>query len=238
MVPLALDISPYEFACDGTLLGIPHFWNVVTNIPFLLIGIWGFTEVRRLRRAGRTVSFNWTGIWVSTACIGLGSGAYHLFLTPFGLGLDRLAIAGLIAFLGAHVAQVIHGIGPSRRLTFWLVLVSETTVVVWMLGGSAWFYGVLQAAAGLGVVLVVVRADLRTRRGLRRLSVPPGPLYLFAACYGLAKVCELFDAEVCSATGWIGGHPLKHVFAALGLLLLAPLMGRRRTPGRGPSPTP
>lgn len=238
MAPLALDISPYEFACDGTLMGIPHFWNVVTNIPFLLIGIWGTREVRRLKQAGRRTSFNWLGIWVSTACIGLGSGAYHLFLTPFGLGLDRLAIAALIAFLLAHVAHVIHGIGPSRRLTFWLVLVSETTVVVWMLGGSPWFYGVLQAAAGVGILLVVLRADLRARRGVRHLSVRPGPLYLFALCYGLAKVCELLDEEVCTWTGWIGGHPLKHVFAALGLLLLAPLMRRDLTPATPPRPTP
>jgi hypothetical protein len=226
---LALDISPYEFACDGAHAGIPHFWNVLTNVPFVLLGLWQLWRIRRLRAAGTSVSFNWTGLWLSTIGIGLGSGAYHWLLTPLGLALDRLAIAALIAFLLAHAADVTLGWGPSRRGSTLLLAACLSTVVLWMLGGTAWVYGALQALGAVAVLAAFVRADLRARRGGAALPISPRPLYLFTACYGLAKVCEILDQQVCDLTGWIGGHPLKHLWAALGLLFLSALMGQRRS---------
>jgi len=38
------DPTYHQFADDRTLLGIPNFWNVVTNIPFVLVGIFGFSR--------------------------------------------------------------------------------------------------------------------------------------------------------------------------------------------------
>jgi len=225
MLPLALEISPYEFACDGEMFGIPHFWNVASNGAFLLLGLYGLWRVRVLRRSGRTVSFNWTGIWASTAAIGLGSMAYHSWLNEAGLALDRFAICGLMAFIMALAAEVALGIGPSRRVSLGLFVLSQATVVIWLLGGTEWPYAVLQALAGVGVVAVVVRADMRARRGIGPLAVSPVPIYLFSGCYALAKVAEALDVPVCELTGFIGGHPFKHLLAALGLLLLGRMMG-------------
>ena len=224
MPPVALDISPYHFACDGEIFGIPHFWNLLTNVPLLLLGVHGLRRARKLARDGRAVSFNWIGIWISTIAIGLGSIAYHGWLTPWGLALDRIAISGLIAFFLAHTADVALGIGPSRRLSFGLLVACQATVLVWILGGTAWIYGVLQAVGGVAVLAVFVRGGWRARRGLGPLSVSPRPVYLFALCYGLAKLFELYDEPVCELTGFLGGHPIKHVFSALGILAFGRMM--------------
>jgi hypothetical protein len=216
---LALEIDPYHFACDGSLGPIPHFWNVVTNLPFLYVGLRGLQVLRRRGLLGHPAFFNWAGLWVSTALLCLTSGAYHWCLTPFGLAIDRVAICGIIAFLGAHVAHVGLGLGPHRGLSLAFVLACQATVLAWALGASAWWYGGLQIAGATCLLWVAVVAQ---RAG--RLAVSPRPLYAFAACYALAKVFEAADVPVCELTGVIGGHPLKHLASAVGLAILARMM--------------
>ena len=39
--PIPQSLDYHQFADQRTLAGIPHFSNVVSNLPFLLIGCWG-----------------------------------------------------------------------------------------------------------------------------------------------------------------------------------------------------
>jgi hypothetical protein len=41
------------------------------------------------------------------------------------------------------------------------------------------------------------------------------PLLYAAAWYGIAKVCEQFDCDIYSALGFVSGHSLKHLAAAV-----------------------
>ena len=36
----------HQFADRDTLLGIPNFWNVVSNLGFILVGAWGLVRAR------------------------------------------------------------------------------------------------------------------------------------------------------------------------------------------------
>src|SRR3569833_1032351 len=38
----------HRFADRATILGIPNFWNVVSNLPFILVGAIGLRQVRDL----------------------------------------------------------------------------------------------------------------------------------------------------------------------------------------------
>ncbi len=42
------DPAYHQFVDVRTLLGIPNFWNVVTNIPFVLVGIFGLARLSRV----------------------------------------------------------------------------------------------------------------------------------------------------------------------------------------------
>ena len=39
--PILQDQSYHQFADQRTILGVPNFWNVVSNLPFLAVGAVG-----------------------------------------------------------------------------------------------------------------------------------------------------------------------------------------------------
>ena len=39
--PLAQDLTYHNFADQRSLYGVPHFWNVASNLPFAVIGFLG-----------------------------------------------------------------------------------------------------------------------------------------------------------------------------------------------------
>jgi hypothetical protein len=45
--PLPRDQDYHDFADRRTLLGVPNFWNVVSNIPFIVTGALGLRQSRR-----------------------------------------------------------------------------------------------------------------------------------------------------------------------------------------------
>ena len=50
--PVAQDLAYHDFADQRTLLGIPNFWNVVSNVPFFFIGLLGIYRLRTVGMAG------------------------------------------------------------------------------------------------------------------------------------------------------------------------------------------
>ena len=47
LVPaIAQDQAYHQLADQRNLLGIPNFWNVVSNIPFVVVGVVGLTQFR------------------------------------------------------------------------------------------------------------------------------------------------------------------------------------------------
>ena len=39
--PISQDVNYHHFADKQTLFGIPNMWNVLSNFPFLLVGLYG-----------------------------------------------------------------------------------------------------------------------------------------------------------------------------------------------------
>ena len=48
--PLLQDQSYHEFADQRALFGIPNFWNVISNLPFIAIGVAGLLRLRYIRQ--------------------------------------------------------------------------------------------------------------------------------------------------------------------------------------------
>jgi hypothetical protein len=45
--PVAQDLSYHQFADQRLIAGIPNFFNVLSNIPFLFVGIYGLCKWRK-----------------------------------------------------------------------------------------------------------------------------------------------------------------------------------------------
>lgn len=221
--PIPQDPAYHHFADTRTLLGIPNFWNVASNLPFLLVGIAGVRWVlRAMPDLPPALQPAYLVLFLGVALVGLGSAWYHLHPSNDALLWDRLpmtlAFTALFAIiLGEHVAP---RLGP--RLLWPMLVAGVASVLYWHATERAGLgdlrpYAVVQF---LPVLLIPMILVLYPRPGA-------AGLWLALGAYLVAKVLEQFDAQVFAAlAGTISGHSLKHAVAALGMWAL--LVGLRR----------
>lgn len=202
-----LDHPPSLFADGRTLWGLPNAMDVISNLPFLLGGVWGLwcLWVQRLRGPAANAAAVFFAGLVATA---VGSSEFHLAPGDVGLMLDRAGMA--VAFAGALGLAVAERVsaraaGPVLGATLVLALLSAAMP---MSHGNVVPWGVVQFG---GMALMVGMACLKPVDAA--LGVRIGALI---ALYALAKGFELLDDELFHLTqNLVSGHTLKHLAAAL-----------------------
>lgn len=228
--PVAQLPNYHDFADQKTFFGIPHFVDVLSNLGFILVALWGWSQ---LPRAGEhpDLAPGWPGyrlLLIGLFLTGFGSAYYHLAPDNARLFWDRLPIAlacaGLLAGVWGDTRRR-HSGGVAAILT----LVALASVVWWS----------VTEAAGAG--------DLRPYLLLQVLPVVLIPLWLWlgdadrADCrallgaiglYAAAKAAELLDHELAEALGVLSGHNLKHLIATFAALLVVSNLVRRRRRNR------
>jgi hypothetical protein len=198
--PISQSQIYHGFADQRTLLGIPNFWNVVSNLPFLLVGALGLMNPNVRRELSATLFF--LGVFLT----GISSSYYHWAPSDWGLFWDRLPMA--VAFM-AILANVVEERIDERagRLLLWpLIALGIASLLIWLRTDDLRLYGWVQFFPCMVLPLVFV------------LFAPKytGTGYWFAAAgfYLVAKLFEFFDAQIYAVLGVMSGHPLKHVAAA------------------------
>jgi hypothetical protein len=132
-----------------------------------------------------------------------------------------LAFMALLSIvIGEHM-----DVRASRLLLWPLIMVGIASVGYWhwteSIGqGDLRFYGLVQFLPMLIIPLTLVLLPSRFS----------STIYVWAVivAYGVSKLLEYFDHELFRLTGFIGGHPLKHIVAALGTYALCLALTRRR----------
>lgn len=224
--PIAQDPHYHQFADSRTLLGVPNFLNVLSNIPFLIVGAAGLAFCRR--RPTTAVTSAWGVFFAGVALVCLGSGYYHLAPTNAALVWDRLPMT--IAFMGLAVAVVGEQFGeaPARRLLAPALIAGLASVVWWYQTDDLRFYLLVQAAP---LLIIPVALLLFAPRYSHRIYLLYG-----VGFYALAKIAEVYDRELFLLTREIvSGHSAKHLLAAVGTLCPY-LMLHRRTRLSAPTP--
>jgi len=89
--------SYHQFADQRTIFGIPNFWNVVSNLPFLAVGVAG---LRRFHQNPATAVF-FAGVFLT----GIGSSHYHWNPNDGTLFWDRLPMTLSFAAIFALVVE-------------------------------------------------------------------------------------------------------------------------------------
>jgi hypothetical protein len=218
------DPAYHRFADQSSHFGVPNFWNVVSNLPFLLIGLEGIRELYRGKLAVMAeFREGYLLFFLGIALIGPGSAWYHLAPDNAGLVWDRLPMTlGFMAFLAVIIAEYISV--PAGRVLLWpLVLAGLASVLYWKISeargqGDLRWYGLVQFLPMLLIPLILL---------LFRLSFT-GSAYPWAmlGAYGAAKLAELLDAPLFRVLYPLSGHALKHLLAAAAAYAF--LLGLRR----------
>ena len=217
--PVPQDPAYHLFADGRGWIGIANFGNVMSNLPFTIVGIAGLGALWRgwfgapPMGGGDPLPFAY--FFAGVAMVGLGSGWYHLDPNNATLFWDRLPMTlALMALVAAVLSDRISRPWAARQGLNLLVAVGAASVVWWDLG-EARGAGDLRAYALVQFwPLVLVPLVLYLFPGGRHVRAS----YLVAALglYVLAKLFEHYDHGIFALTGGaVGGHSIKHLLAAL-----------------------
>jgi len=210
--PLLQDQEYHRFADQRTLFGIPNFWNVVSNLPFVVVGAAGLWRFHR--HPATLVLFS------GMVLTGFGSAYYHLNPDDAALVWDRLPMTlCFAAILAAVIDERVHARAGSILLVP-LLAIGVASIVLWRWTEDLRLYAWAQFFSFFAVVVILRFFELRYT----------GTYYWVAAIvlYALAKLFEFYDDEIFAAGEILSGHTLKHfAAAAAGFAILRLLQNRR-----------
>lgn len=207
----------HDFADKRTSLGIPNVQDVLSNIPFFLVGIWGFLwlcakKARSVFLDGRE-RIPYLVFFAGVTLTGVGSFWYHMAPSDGRLPLDLLPMT--CSFASMVVVTFMERVNL-RAGFFALVpalLLGILSVVYWMItssmgDGDYKFYLFVQFFSP--VLLALIIGLFRPRySGIGYLAIAFG-------FYVAAKIFEEFDYSIYGHLGHlVSGHALKHVTAAI-----------------------
>jgi hypothetical protein len=228
--PIAQDPSYHQFADQRTFLSIPNALNVISNLPFLLVGVWGLMFLYPLnnnekRFVERWESYGLATLFVGISLVSLGSSYYHWSPSNQSLVWDRLPMT--VGFMSLFALQI--GERISMRIGKWLLLplliCGLLSVLQWHWSeqaglGDLRFYAVVQFLPLVTILLLLWLRPPTYTRG--------ADLVIALAFYLLAKVLELLDGIIHSWGEVVSGHTLKHLAAGVAVWLIARMVRDRR----------
>lgn len=223
--PIAQLANYHDFADQKMILGIPHFADVLSNLGFALVAMWGWLQ---LAPASRHVGMRngWAGyrlFLIGLFFTAIGSSYYHLAPDNAHLVWDRLPIAlacaGLLAGVWGDVRRK-----NSAILSALLAIVAVFSVAWWyfteQIGtGDLRPYLLLQA---LPIVLIPLWQWIHGAPRSERWAFGGGLLL-----YVIAKFAELKDHEIAAVFGLLSGHTLKHLLASVATAVIVSRLVRR-----------
>ena len=233
MSPIPQPERYHDFADQRTVLGVPHALNVVSSVGFLIVGVVGLRRLSKLGASFTDARERWpyTVFFASVVAVGFGSIHYHLAPSHGSLFWDRLPMS--LAFMSLLSAVLVERLGPrvGLRLFPWLEAAGPISVVYWMWSeragvGDLRLYGLVHFYPMLLMPLLLWLFAPRYTRG--------GDLLWVLALYMTALAAERLDHQVFAAGGWISGHTLKHMLAAVAAAWLLRML-RLRSPAAAES---
>ena len=211
--PIAQDQGYHQFADQRGMVNVPNFFDVISNLAFVIVGFMGMRLVGSGRATGGLPELQavYLTFFVGVFLTGFGSAYYHFHPDNQTLLWDRLPMT--IAFMALFSAIVGETISPRIALKLFIPLLAAgmASVVYWHVSelngnGDLRAYVLVQF---LPIVLIPLMLVLFTSR----LN---GNKYIWGIIgdYAVSKLMEHFDSRIYNALGVVSGHSLKHLVAA------------------------
>lgn len=209
---ISQDPRYHDFSDTAEFFGIPNFWNVISNLGFIIVGIFGWSVARQNQGGLPELKTHYLAFFAGIFLTGLGSAYFHWHPNNETLVWDRLPMTVAFMSLFAIVIGEHMDVRAAQGLLWHLIVIGMASVGYWhwtetQARGDLRFYGLVQflPLTIIPLTLVFVPSRFSTVRHL----------WWVILAYGVSKVLEYFDHPLFGLLG-IGGHPLKHIVAALG----------------------
>jgi len=221
--PIPQDQSYHNFMDQRKLLNVPNFLNVVTNLPFLLVGLIGVNTSKYIKNKElKRIIFT---LFIGFVLLAIGSSYYHLWPNNNRLVYDRIPM--VIIFMSFFSYVIYNNINQKTAYNAFIALniVGIMTVIYWAItestgNGDLRWYGMVQffPIVAIPLILVLYKSSFNLWKEIV-------PIFIF---FGLAKITEKFDKETYHLlSNTISGHSLKHLLmAAAGYEILVMIRNR------------
>lgn len=220
--PIPQDSRYHQFADNQSAAGIANVWSVISNIPFLIVGLFGLFALKN------NDSADWDAgvlqisrlFFAGLMLTAFGSAYYHLAPTNESLMWDRIPMAiSFMAFFCFVLAMHINK--RTGIVLLWPLLgLGLASVLYWSYtegigNGDLRFYAIVQFLPVVLIPMILVMFPTR--------SYQSSLIWLIIGLYVFAKLLEYYDLQLYDMIN-IGGHTLKHVVASLtGIVFLKAL---------------
>lgn len=204
IAPIAQDQNYHLFVDSRTMFAVPNLWNVISNVPFVVVGIWGLYACIQKPNIYFMVFF--IGFFLT----GFGSAYYHWAPSNATLVWDRLPMTiAFMAFFSFILSEHIN-----KNLGIYLLL---PLLILGVFSIFYWDYtesmnrGDLRLYAGVQFIPIILIPCIVMLFPNKNYAAKT--LWLLVLAYLLAKVFEYFDAAIYQAIP-MSGHAIKHVVAS------------------------
>jgi len=224
--------SYHDFADKRPYFGIPHFFNVISNIGFLWAGYRGR---QLLASNGLATSWETRSIYQKFFALvfagGIGSTIYHIYPNDMTLFFDRfpmiLAVAALFSAIIAERVSSKLGFAslyPSMAFAGLSTLYWGATEICDV--GDLRPYALCQALPVLLLPFILMKSKTQGAEDNRHL-------WKMAAYVGVARMGEWCDWFVYQLSlHLISGHTVKHIFLFLAILeVMLHVQAKKRVAG-------
>jgi hypothetical protein len=211
--PIPQPLAYHNFADHRGWIGIPNFGDVVSNLPFAIVGLWGLVVLftpHAIKFSDARERWLYAAVFAGLILTAFGSGYYHLAPDNARLVWDRIPI--MITFMALLAAVLAERVSVSAGLWLFPILQAAGvgSVLLWRASelrghGDLRFYAAVQVYSIL-VLLLALLFRAKYTRGADFAAI--------VGFYVLAKIFEETDRQIFALGHIVSGHTLKHLAAA------------------------
>lgn len=207
--PIRQDPAFHNFADGREIVSIPNFMNVISNLPFLLLGAAGLWTIKKSRPNGafEELRTNCILFFAGIFFTGIGSAFYHLDPNNSILIWDRLPMTISFMAIFSVLTGTMINTELGKKILWPLTGFGILSVWYWQIYDDLRLYAIVQFLPIILMPLILIIYD--------KNKFPKKYFWLMISFYGIAKLFEALDVEAYYILKVISGHTIKHLFAAL-----------------------
>ncbi|MCB0357289.1 MAG: ceramidase domain-containing protein [Bdellovibrionales bacterium] len=217
--PSSINMTSNEFVDQRTFFFIPNFLDVISNLPFMYVGLKAIAYLSK--HPQQEAKYSWWVLFFGVLLVTFGSSFYHWHPTDHTLLWDRIPMTfGFMGLLTAFLSEFVDS-----RFDKWLLLplliIGVVSVLLWYFLNDIRLYVWVQffPLALVPIILLLFSSPYTHKYYL---------LYALGF-YVLAKLTEYWDKRIYTLTfDLVSGHTLKHLLAAVSAYYILLMLKKRQ----------